>query len=420
MGTRMKNFWAKIDWPKTVSYIIVGCAGVLFYIILTNFAGVRSVFSALWSYVAPFFSGAVIAYLLNPISVFFENKLFGRMKKRFAAHALGVALTILCALLVIGLLIYAVVPQLVSSAATLVGNLDGYLAGARSWISALDAKYPFLNLDPDSIVGPWDKLVPVVTTWLQDNIKKILGTSIQVGSRFVTALISFVIAIYMMLDKAGLKRSATRLVNDLMPNRKDRFFQVARRGDQIFMRYIGYNLLDSLIIGVANFIAMVLFGMPYPLLISVIVGVTNFIPTFGPIIGAVPSAMLILIIDPLSALWFIVLCVVLQTIDANVIKPLLFGDSTGLSPLWVLVSIVVCGRMFGVLGMILGVPLFALLASLIEEALQRREAKLGIQPPPKVTRRRQKRVADKLRAVAQEHAHPAQEKSAPPDDAPKK
>lgn len=394
----MKNPLDKIDRAKTLSYIIVACSGVLFYMLLQHFDSVWYMISQLVSFISPFLLGAVIAYLLNPLANFFERRLLGGMKNRRAAHSLGVVLCVLFALTVFALLIYAIVPQMASSLSALVKNMDGYFATLRGWLDNLNESYDFITIDTEALVGPWDTILKTAATWIQNNIDNILGTSVRVGSGLIAGIIAFVISIYMLLDKHNLKRGVQRFAAACISEpRRSRMADLAARSDGIFMRYLGYNLLDALIIGVANFIVMLITGMPYALLISVIVGVTNFIPTFGPIIGAVPSALLILLIDPWSALWFVVLCFALQGIDGNVIKPLLFGDSTGLAPVWVLVSIVVGGRMFGVIGMILGVPVFAIIASMVNEALEKRETALGIEPPPAASPKKEKKIEKKIR-----------------------
>ena len=152
-----------------------------------------------------------------------------------------------------------------------------------------------------------------------------------------------------------------------------------RQCNHIVLRYFGSDLLDSLLVGVANAIFMLIFRMPYVALISVIVGVTNLLPTFGPVIGAVPAALILLLVDPWKALWFVIWTMVLQTIDGYVIKPLLYGDTLGLPAVWVLVSIIVGGRIFGVLGVLLAIPFAAICSYLLDKIILKKQLRAEAQ-----------------------------------------
>ena len=163
----------------------------------------------------------------------------------------------------------------------------------------------------------------------------------------------------------------------LKPANFKSFATLCNNSNRILKAYLGGNILDSFIIGITNFIFMIICGMPSPGLISVIIGVTNFIPTFGPFIGIIPSALLILLITPSATVWFVVFSIILQQVDGNLLKPLLFGDAAGIAPIWVLVSILVFGRMFGLPGMLLGVPIFAILKMMYDELVEMRIASMG-------------------------------------------
>ena len=189
-------------------------------------------------------------------------------------------------------------------------------------------------------------------------------------------------ATYALLDRTNLKTGCIRLEKALMgETRTEKVNRVVKRGDDLMMRFLSSNMIDALIIGVVNFIFLGIVSAPYQLILAVMLGVTNFIPTFGPIIGGIAGAIIVLLTKPTLLLGFIIFTLVLQQIDGNVIKPLLLGDSTGLSPFWVLVAIVVGGNMFGIAGMVLGVPLVALISSLIAEYVARKN---GEEPPSNV------------------------------------
>lgn len=376
----MKRLLARLDRHRTAANLFVALSAVLFYFLLTNLSLIGTVLSDFYSYISPFVAGVIIAYILLPLVGLFENHLFAKMKNRRAAHSIGVMLTLIVVFAAIALLLYAVVPELIYSSKRLVSDMDTYFESLKTSLRMLEEKLPFIDINIDETVGSWREIVDLVYTWVSGNIEEILGASYRVGSGLVDVLITIAMAVYILFDSANFMRMVKRILKAVLkPERYERYGSFAHRSDDILKSYLVGNLLDSLIIGVANFIFMVIAGMPCPGLISVIVGVTNYIPTFGPFIGAIPSTFIILLVDPGAALIFVIFTIVLQQIDAAVIKPLLFGDSTGLSPLWVLFSIIVFGRMFGFMGMLFGVPMFAILSMLVDSLLRRRYAHTGIE-----------------------------------------
>ncbi len=375
----MKETFERVLSRKTLANLIVVLTGILFYILLSNFGEVRSFIAKLYRYVAPFATGIIIAYLLNPVARFFETKVFGKLNKPRAARSLGVLCTVLLSLAVVVLLVATVVPQLVTSVKLLISNLESYFDSAKTMLNDLNKHFPILNINVDDLVGSWNEIFAAALDWISGNFTKIIDASYKFGSGLVEFLLGVIISIYVMLDAANFKRNIKRALCAIFSaQRVDRLKKVVKMSDRIFMTYVGMNLLDSLIIGVANFAFMLILGMPYALLITVIVVVTNFIPTFGPFIGGIPSALLILLVDPPKALWFIIWTIVLQQIDGNLLKPLLFGSSTGLSPMWVLGSIVIGGRMFGVAGMLLAVPAFSILSEILDENINARLARKAL------------------------------------------
>ena len=200
-----------------------------------------------------------------------------------------------------------------------------------------------------------------------------------VGSGVVTALTALIASIYMLAGKDRLIAQMRKLTFALFPVKKaGHILEVAARANGIFVGFINGKLLDSAIIGLLCFVLTTLFRIPYAVLVSVVVGLTNIIPFFGPIIGAVPCLMILLIVDPWSALRFGVLVIALQQFDGNILGPKILGNSTGLSAIWVLVSIVLGGGLFGFPGMVLGVPTFAVLYSLVRDWSEARLAEKGI------------------------------------------
>lgn len=201
----------------------------------------------------------------------------------------------------------------------------------------------------------------------------------QIGNGFISAVTALISSVYMLMGKDRLLRQLRKAVPALLPLPRARsVLEVCSRANRVFGGFIIGKIIDSSIIGVLCFVCMTLLRLPFAVLISVIVGVTNIIPFFGPFIGAVPSILILLIVDPIAALKFAVFVLLLQQFDGNILGPKILGDSTGLSALWVLVAIIVSGGLFGFAGMVVGVPVFAVLYALASSFFARRLWEKGI------------------------------------------
>ncbi len=380
-GAMFKKLLERLKEKKYFTLFLVAAGAITYYMFLQKFSSVRAFFAGVIAALNPFIWGGAIAYLLNPIAKFFERTLFGRMKKKNAAHTLSVLLTLIVALAVMAVLTIAIVPQIASSFVMLFNNLEGYFNVLQKTLNRLASSIPFIDpdtLDIDKLIGSWEQIFMSISDWIVKNIDGIIGGAYKLGNSVFNGVISIIFSIYVLLDKKDLKRFARRISAALLPEEPlRRFGEIVRKSNRIFLVYIGGSLLDSLIVGVANYIFMLIMGMPYSLLISAIVAITNLIPNFGPFIGAVPSGLILLLVDPWDALWFIIFTLILQFLDGNVIKPLLFSDSTGLRPVWVLISIIIGGHIMGIVGMLIGIPVFAILSFLINEALATRLPKRG-------------------------------------------
>ena len=363
----------KLSGHRWVPYTVASCSAVALYVLLTNLNEVRGFLAQIFSYLSPVIYGIIIAYLLNPIVRFFADRCFGWMRHRKLARGLGVAIATLLLLLALAFIAISIFPQLIASVEGLVANLDQYVAGIQSKLNELAARFEFLHLNLSETIQ-WTQLLKKAVEWLPQNLPAILNTSVRIGSGVFNACITFIIAIYILMDQERLVHGIKSLcVLVFSPTTCLRLRRFCAHCNHIILRYVGSDLLDSLIIGVANFLFMLIFNMPYPLLISVIVGITNLIPTFGPIIGAVPSALIILLVNPWKAFWFIIWTMILQTLDGYVIKPLLYGDTLGLPAVWVLISIIVGGRIFGILGVLLAIPFAAICSYLIDKIIQKKQ-----------------------------------------------
>jgi len=341
---------------------------VILYVLLTHWGVFRNSVSTFLHYFSPVILGAIIAYIVNPLSRFFGWALFRRVKREKVRTILSNLLAFITVILFLLFLLQMLVPQLIESVGTFAGNLDGYVASLRAMLDAWGVSASVLDLD--RFISSSETLIDTVTEFVKENLSVILSTSVGVGKGAVQFLIAFLLSIYLLADKARLKASGQRFVVAAFGGAKyEKLARFLRRCHSILNRYIIFNLLDSLIVGGANAIFMAIVGMPYVGLVSFVVAVANLIPTFGPVIGAIIGGFVLLMVNPWHALAFLIFTVVLQGIDGYILKPKLFGDSLGVSGLWILVGVIVGGRAFGMVGILLAIPAVAILDFLYREYL---------------------------------------------------
>ena len=362
---------------------------VVLFFILYRLQGIGNALSSLSAILAPFLYGGVIAYLLRPIcngcENFLEKHLPSKMKK--AAPAVAVIVSIVTGILVVYALIIMIGPQLIDSIVTLWNMLPGrvqeFLDWAKATFSENERLYEIFSNGYETLydtLDNWAKstLVPQVT-----NIVSGVGTSVWTVLKFLyNVLIGLIVAVYLLFGRKRFARQGILIVRSMLPERwADLMLEEVEFVDRMFGGFIDGKLMDSAIIGVLCYIGCSVLRIPNALLVSAIVGVTNVIPFFGPFIGAVPSTLLILIQDPIKALWFVVFILILQQLDGNVIGPRILGDRTGLSGFWVMFSIILFGGMWGIVGMVICVPLFAVIYDLIKRLVRRGLAKRGHPEP---------------------------------------
>ena len=353
----------------SIFVILIGC---IIFRLVNNWASTVGILTDLWNTIFPFFIGFLIAYVMNPVVTFFNEKvfssLFGEKRKRLCrAGAILTTYIILVGALTICLIF--IVPQLYDSIKELssqipvisdqiMGLLDHYKESGSGVFPAelMD------TLETKSL----PKLVQLSNQMLTEAIPMLYNFSVSFVKWLFNLFIAFVVSIYMTADKQLLKSACRRLIFAVFPyNAAVPVIHGLKECHNIFSGYIIGKSLDSLIIGFLCFLLMSLLNLPYTVLISVIVGVTNMIPYFGPFIGAVPGAFILFIVSPYKTLIFLGMILVLQQFDGLVLGPKILGNSTGVRPILILFSITVGGAYFGPLGMFLGVPFFAVVQYLV-------------------------------------------------------
>ena len=367
------------DWlnRRWVDYTIAACIAVAFYLFLSNITSIFSGMGRFFVFVNPVLIGIMIAYVLNPLVVMFERLLSRKLTRKKEIHVLAVIGAIVAVILFVTLLMVALIPQLVSSIMTLVGNLGGYVASLQAFMKSIAGDSARESELVASLLSTGDSLLALLQERMPSAVTNVVSTAGSIGVNVFNSVISFIMAIYFLSDKDRLLEGAARLIRVILPeNRYGDFADFWSRCHRILVRYIGGDLLDGLIVGLANFVFMVVMHMPYAALVSVVVGVTNLAPTFGPLAGAVIGGFILILINPWHALWFILFTIVLQTVDGYIIKPKLFGGTLGVSSVWILVCIIVGGRMFGVWGILLAIPFAAISDYIYDEMIIHRLEKV--------------------------------------------
>lgn len=369
-------------WGLTGFLVFVACA--MFWIVFSNLRGFYELLLDFFDIISPILFGCLFAYLMNPIMKR-TQRFFGKLlakTKLSDRKQLTMAKTggLLVSLLVLAFTVYAlialIVPNIISSLEELLqqSKLEGYYNRINDWVNNVFAGTRFEEWFHDNL----DSLLKILTDWLKkiDISKLLTGVTSSVYSvvMFVfNMLVGVVAAVYILLYKKKLCAQAKKITVAVFNTKHtNRLFEIARRTNRIFSGYVIGKIIDAIFVGVVTYFALLIMGMPYAPLIAVLVGVTNIIPFFGPFLGAIPSALLLLIEQPIDALYFIIFILVLQMIDGNIIENRILGEKLGISDLWVLVAILVFGGIFGFGGMLLGVPIFAVIYTLIVDGVNER------------------------------------------------
>ena len=382
----------KNKFQKNSKYFTITVYAVIGFVICALLFKVIFQFSVVWnaikvvvSVLAPFVAGTIIAYLINPMYKFFDFTFFGKWlhmtKKRKLRKTLSLVISYIIVLGIIAALIYIIVPQFVESIRSLIGMIGGFSKTVQGWITSLQDR--FKNLDLSFLTKNLDELVPNIEEklrdWAEGLLKGIVSTGVGVISGIVNAILSIFVSIYVLSDKNNLEKNIRKLYYAIFnPDKAATVSRITRECSNLFSNFFTGKIFDSLIIGILCGIGMLILRLPYPLLVSVMVGVTNIIPYFGPVIGAIPSVLIMLMTGWKPALVFLIFFVILQQIDGNLIGPKILGNSTGLSPIWILFAITIGSWAGGFAGMIFGVPVMAVIAHIAEEIVNNRLEQKGL------------------------------------------
>ena len=350
---------------------------IVFFFFIYRFKGFGDAVATLTGILMPFIYGGVIAYLLKPVCNTAENflrRLFPEKMHGFA-NGLAVAATILFGLLLVYALLMMIIPQLITSVTTLYYTGRANMGKFVTWVNHLQ-----FVADNQTLMEYVNKAYAAISVDLDSWIKNTLMPSMQniisgvgigvlnVVTVFKNLIIGIIVAVYLLAARRKFVRQARLILYSIAkPRWADAIVTEVQYADKMFGGFINGKILDSAIIGLLCYLVCVIVKFPSALLVSVIIGVTNVIPFFGPFIGAVPATLLILIQNPIKALWFVLFILILQQLDGNIIGPKILGNTTGLSSFWVLFAILLFGGLWGFVGMIIGVPLFAVIYDVIKK-----------------------------------------------------
>ncbi|MDD6051323.1 MAG: AI-2E family transporter [Clostridiales bacterium] len=360
--------WLRRKPETMLDWMIVACASIAFYMLLNKGGYVMGLMRSMVNILSPFAGGIVIAYAINPMVTWLMKRVFRENSRlRWLAMLIGYVV----AFLIVGVLFYLIVTQVLTSIMTFASNLGGYTKNLEAALLTMTEKWPELQPYLHTAIEYVQDLSVIVGDLLRvamNSVPKIMSYFSDVTSIFVAVFTALASSIYLLTQKDKLLRHVRILTRAFLPRTvAEATLRICKTANRNLTGFFTGKIIDSIIVGVLTFVCMTIFRMSYAPLISIIVGITNIIPVFGPFIGAVPGIIILLFLKPMQALGFALLILVIQQLDGNVIGPKILGDSIGISALWVLFAIVVCGDLFGLVGMVIGVPLFATILSLVKE-----------------------------------------------------
>ncbi|ELC8373056.1 AI-2E family transporter [Clostridium perfringens] len=369
---------------KIKDYILLSTYIILLIFFFINIKDIMNFLYKFLGILKPFIWGIAIAFILNiPVKLIEKNlgnsKFFKGMKRSFS-----ITLTFLFFILAITLFILFVIPQLLSSISTLMNSIPEYLSQFEKFleVNAINNSQSQVMMQNiiNELLNMWKEILKVTSQIVGTSLGYLLDFTLGITYGVINFFLSLILAIYMLASKEILISQLKLIIYAFVSkNKADRIIELGKMCNEMFSKFILGQCTEALVIGVLCFIGMIILKMPYALLISVVIGVTALIPVFGAFLGTIPSAFIILIIDPIKALWFIIFIIVLQQLEGNLIYPRVVGSSIGLSALWVMFAMIVGGSLFGIIGMLIGIPIFGVVFKILKRVANRKINEKGIE-----------------------------------------
>lgn len=351
---------------------IVIALSIVFYLLMSRFKGVVSQLKMIASIFTPIIIGFIMAYLFNFLLIFFESNFFKKINiKKATRRFLALVLTYLSILLMFLLFLQFILPQLFSSIVGLVNEIPGQAKEISDLLIDFSKNLKFSSDINNIIMEKFNDFTNYIIIFASNLIPKIGNLTKIIFSRISNIILGLIISIYILIDKETFGAQSRKIISAILPEKgRSKTIELFSRANTIFGNFLSGKILDSFIVGVLTFIVLTLFKMPYTILVSFIIGVSNIIPFFGPFIGAIPAFFIILFISTNKAFLFLIIIFVIQQIDGNIIGPKILGSSLGISPFWILVSLLISGKIFGFFGLVIGVPLFVFIYSIVKDIVE--------------------------------------------------
>ena len=385
-----------IAWGLTAFCVIA--ASIVFYYLLFHMGNIKNAFGSAVKICMPIIDGLVVAYLLAPVVNYMEREWFfpACKKANIKLHAknknrIRIVTSLITLFLLIMILYWIcvmIIPQVIENIQNIIGQLPTYIENLTHWLDGLFKANPELSIFVNDLVAQYSgqfeeltttKWIPQLNVIVQSVSTKVFSSVLNILVMLWDFFIGLIIALYLLMSKELFAGQGKKIIYALFEkDTANTTIRNIRFVNSTFGGFISGKLVDSLIIGMLCFIGMTLLNLPYPLLVSVIIGITNIIPFFGPFIGAIPSIILILMVNPLQALYFGIFVFALQQFDGNILGPKILGDKTGLSSFWVIFAITLFGGYWGFLGMAVGVPVFAVIYAAWKAFISRSLEKKGL------------------------------------------
>lgn len=375
-----------VDSIVTRRTVVIFAVAVCTLMLITQIDTVTNAIGWLADVLAPVMTGVIFAYIINPVYTFCERtitRLLSKSKKikkrtiERVSRGCGILLAVFFLIAIIALLLFLIIPEFLESFAKLIEKAPALIQTATDRLTdMLSGESVFIEHLGESL----DTLAATLTGWIGNELSGLIGGLLEGAITFVSFLVDFlvslVVCVYALFEKKKFVAQCKKILYAFFSRaRANDVLTVARYGNEVFGKFISGKLITSSIVGITTFLFMTIMGMPYALLSAGIIAITNVIPFFGPFIGGIPTAFIVLITDARQGLIYIIFLVVLQQLEGNIIEPMIMEDRTGVSKFWVTVALLFCGSVFGLAGMIFSVPLFAILFYCIKLVVERKLAK---------------------------------------------
>lgn len=374
---------------KIKSYFLLVAFGVLLYVVAINYRSLLLGVRYILAIINPFITGAVIAFVINVPMRALETGMYKKMKKKKARRILSLLTTLVLLILVLWAVFTLIFPELYSTIESIGQRVPGAVEKAIQWGDKMAEKYPQIEgyiTEAEKMLADfdWKEALTQSFNFVKNGVGGFVNTTIDFVGNLVNTVVNlgvgFVFAIYILLQKEKLASQCKQFCYAVLKEDKaDEAVRIGKLADRIFSNFLSGQVVEAIILGTMFFLAMTIFSFPYAMLVGVLIAITALIPIFGAFIGLAVGAFLILMVDPMQAVWFIVMFFVLQQIEGNLIYPNVVGNSIGLPGIWVLIAVSTGGSMFGVKGMLLFIPMFSLIYTLVREYVKKQLMVKGIE-----------------------------------------